>query len=93
VLLLLDLKDLSVLERPLDDVGLVRSPLDELALLDLGPELAEVLELDQVPDIAELGLDDGRLADRGGCGDASRHDDGRAIGFVLIGYGGGKEDG
>jgi hypothetical protein len=93
VFLLLDLKDLSVLEGPLDDVGLVRSSLDELALLDLGPEFAKVLELDQMPDIAELGLNDGRLADRSGCGDASRHDDGDAIGSIVIGYGGGIGDG
>ena len=72
MLLLLDLKGLAILECPLDNVGLGRSALDELALLELRPELAEVLELDQVPDIAEGCVDDGRLADRGGGGD-SRH--------------------
>lgn len=75
VLLLLDLEGLAVLECPLDDVGLRRGALDEFALLKLRPELAEVLELDQVPDIAEGCVDDGRLADRGGGGD-SRHCEG-----------------
>lgn len=72
VLLLLDLEGLAVLECPLNDVGLGRSALDELALVELRPELAEVLELDQVPDIAEGCVNDGRLADRGGSGDG-RH--------------------
>jgi hypothetical protein len=74
VLLLLDLDDGAVLEGPLDHVGLVGGALDPVALLEGGPELAEVLELDQVPDVAEGRLDDGRLADRGGGGDATRHD-------------------
>lgn len=72
VLLLLDLKSLAVLECPLNNVGLRGGTLDELALLELRPELAEVLELDEVPDIAEGCVDDGRLADRGGSGDG-RH--------------------
>lgn len=74
VLLLLDLKGLAVLECPLDDVSLGRGSLDKLALLKLRPELAEVLELDQVPDIAEGSVDDGRLADGGGGGNG-RHDE------------------
>jgi hypothetical protein len=77
---LLDLKHLAVFERPLDDIRLVRRALDVLAFLDLGPELAEVLQLDQVPHVAELGLDDGRLADGGGGGDA--HDDGLCGGVI-----------
>jgi hypothetical protein len=72
VLLLLDLEGLAVLECPLNDVGLGRGALDKLTLLELRPELAEVLELDQVPDIAEGCVDDGRLADGGGSGDG-RH--------------------
>lgn len=72
MLLLLDLEGLAILECPLDNVGLGRGALDELALLELRPELAEVLELDQVPDIAEGCVDDGGLADRGGSGDG-RH--------------------
>ena len=70
--LLLDLEGLAVLECPLNDVGLGRGALDEFALLELRPELAEVLELDQVPDIAEGCVDDGRLANGGGSGDG-RH--------------------
>ena len=80
VLLLLHFKNGAILERPLDDVGLVRCSLDPLALLELGPELAEVLELDEVPDVAEGRLDDRRLADKGGGGDASGHDGEIAIG-------------
>jgi hypothetical protein len=81
VLLLLDLKNLTILEGPLDNVGLRGGVLDPVALLELGPELAEVLELDQVPDGAERRVDDGRLADGGGGGDGARHYDGGAIGF------------
>lgn len=78
MLLLLDLEGLAVLECPLDNVGLWGSALDELALLKLRPELAEVLELDQVPDIAERCVDDGRLADGSGGGN-SRHRDSQLI--------------
>lgn len=73
VLFLLDLDNGAVLEGPLDHVGLLRGAFDELALVERRPELAEVLELDQVPDIAEWRLNDGRLAHGGGSGDASRH--------------------
>jgi hypothetical protein len=73
MLLLLDLDRSAILESPLYDIGLVRRALDELALLESRPELAKVLELDQVPDVAERGLDDGGLVDEGGGGDAGRH--------------------
>lgn len=75
MLLLLDLNGRAVLEGPFDDISLVGGALDELALLESRPELAEVLELDQVPNIAERRLNYGRLADRGGGGNASRHYD------------------
>lgn len=75
VLLLLDLEGLAVLEGPLDDVGLGGGTLDEVALLELRPELAEVLELDQVPDVAERSIDDGRLADGGGGGNGRHCED------------------
>ena len=78
MLLLLDLEGLAVLEGPLDDVGLGGCALDELALLELRPELAEVLELDQVPDGAEGRVDDGRLADGGGGGNG-RHGGGCVV--------------
>ena len=86
VLLLLNLEGLAVLEGPLDDVGLGRCALDELALLELRPELAEVLELDQVPDGAEGRVDDGRLADGGGGGNG-RHFENGELGFVVVEYG------
>lgn len=59
VLLLLDLDRSAVLEGPFDHVGLVGRALDPVALFERRPELAEVLELDQVPDIAERRVDDG----------------------------------
>lgn len=43
MLLLLDLELGAVLEGPLDDVGLLLG-LDELALVQSGPESAEVLD-------------------------------------------------
>ena len=74
MLLLLDLYGCAILERPLDNISLVRCALDPLALVKRGPELAEVLEFDEMPDVAEGGFDDGRLADGGGGGDAcGRH--------------------
>lgn len=75
MLLLLHLLLGAVLECPLDNVGLAGCVLDKLAFLERSPELAEVLELDQVPDIAEGGLDDGGLVDRGGSGDGRGHCD------------------
>jgi hypothetical protein len=59
VLLLLDLDSRAVLESPFDYIGLIGCALDKLALLEGRPELAEVLELDQMPDIAEGRLNDG----------------------------------
>lgn len=49
MLLLLDLVDGAVLEGPLEDVGLVVGALDDLRLGKRGPELGEVLQLDEVP--------------------------------------------
>jgi hypothetical protein len=72
VLLLLDLNDRAVLESPLDNVGLLAGALDVLRRAEGRPELGEVLDLDEVPDVGERGADDGRLADGGGGGDG-RH--------------------
>ena len=72
VLLLLDLNDGAVLEGPLDNVGLLRGALDVLGAAEGRPELGEVLDLDEVPDVGQRGLDDGRLSDGGGGGDG-RH--------------------
>lgn len=56
----------TILESPLDDISLRRNTaFDMLALFQSRPEVAEVLELDQVPDIAELCLYDDGLGDRG----------------------------
>jgi hypothetical protein len=55
VLLLLDLNNGAILEVPLDDVGLLRSALGVLGLVESRPELVEVLELDEVPDVRERG--------------------------------------
>lgn len=66
VLLLLHIQHRPILERPLHNIRLLGRALDPLALLELAPELAEVLQLDEVPDGGEGRGDDGRLADRGG---------------------------
>jgi len=73
VLLLLDLVDAAVLEGPLDQVGLLVGALDELGLGQGGPELGEILQLDEVPDVGEGRLDDDALEHRGGGGDGGRH--------------------
>jgi hypothetical protein len=72
VLLLLNLEDGTVLEGPLDDVGVGRRALDPFGGFEGRVELREVLELDEVPDVAEGGLNDGGLDDRGG-GRDGRH--------------------
>ena len=55
VLLLLDLNNGTVLEGPFDNVGLLAGALDVLRGLEGGPELAEILDLDQVPNVGERG--------------------------------------
>lgn len=72
MLLLLHLQNGTILESPLDYIGFLLC-LDELAALERRPELAEVLELDVVPDVAERGLDDGTLDHRGRSGNRGRH--------------------
>lgn len=81
MLLLLDLNDGAVLESPLDNVGLLAGALDVLRRAEGRPELGEVLDLDEVPDVGERGADDGRLADGGGGGDG-RHGGGCVV--VLL---------
>jgi hypothetical protein len=58
VLLLLDLKNGSILEGPLDDVSIARGAFDCLALGKSSPKVGEVLKLDHVPDIGEARFDD-----------------------------------
>lgn len=72
--LLLDLVDGTVLEGPLEDIGLgAGAGGDGLGLVESGPELAEVLQLDEVPDLGERRVDDDALEDGGGGGDDGRH--------------------
>lgn len=69
VFLLLHLVDGTILEGPLEDVGLVAGAgSDRLGLVEGGPELAEVLQLDEVPDFGEGCLDDDALENGGGSG-------------------------
>lgn len=63
VLLLLHLLLSAILEGPFDDIGLMRDTLDMMALFEFCPEVMEVLELDQVPDLGKRGGNDGRLYD------------------------------
>ena len=63
MLFLLDLLHSAILEGPLDNVGFVRDTLDMMALVELCPELVEVLELDQMPDLGKRGGNDGGLCD------------------------------
>ena len=63
MLFLLDLLHSTILEGPLDNVGFVRDTLDMMALVELCPELVEVLELDQMPDLGKRGGNDGGLCD------------------------------
>ena len=59
VSLKLDFQLRSILEHPLHNIGIWRSSLDRHAALEGAPEVAEALELDQVPDGAEGGGDNG----------------------------------
>lgn len=63
MLFLLHLLHSAILKGPLDNVGLMRDTLDMMALFEFCPEVMEVLELDQVPDLGKRGGNDGRLYD------------------------------
>jgi len=79
VLFLLDLENRAILEGPLHDVRVGRRALDDLGLGQPGPELGEVVELDEVPDIGE-----GRADDEGfGHGRARRDASGLGHGLRL----------
>ena len=73
VLLLLDLKNSSIDESPLDNISLRGDALNGLTALELAPESREVLELDEVPNGTEWSLNDSRLGDRSRCWDSGRH--------------------
>ena len=70
---LLDFQYGAVLEGPFDHIGIRAGSLDEVARLQVGPEVTEVFELNLVPDVGELGLNDGRLGDRRRGWDRRRH--------------------
>ena len=63
MLFLLDLLLSAILKGPLDDVCLVGDTLDVMAFSELCPEMVEVLELDQMPDLGKRGGNDGGLCD------------------------------
>lgn len=73
MLLLLHLENSAILEGPLDDVRVGRRSLDPFTVIQSGVKLVKVLQLNQVPDIAERRLNDSRLANKGRSGDSGRH--------------------
>lgn len=77
MLILLDLGDAAVLERPPDHVRLAARALDVLRPLDGAPELGEIGQLDEMPHVRERRADDGALVHLVGGGDGlwtgSRH--------------------
>ncbi len=73
MLLLLDLLLSPILESPLHDISLRGGALDVITLVELAPELMEVLQLDQVPDLRERSCDDCAFGDGRGGWDAGSH--------------------
>ena len=73
VFLLFDLQHRPILKCPFHYICLGRYTLHMLALLQLTPEFVEVLELDEMPDLAERGGNDCGLADGGGGWDCGGH--------------------
>lgn len=72
--LLLNLGDASVLESPLNHIGVAAGALDELGLVQGGPEVGEILQLDEVPDVGERCSDHGALDHgRGGWNRSGSH--------------------
>lgn len=70
VLLLLHFVDSAILEGPLENIGLVAGAgRDRLGLVEGGPELAKILQLDEMPDFGEGRLDDDALENGGGSWD------------------------
>ena len=63
VLVLLDLYDVAVGKRPLDNIRLVTHAPHVFGLLDCGPELIEGGELDEMPHMGKRCLNDGALND------------------------------
>lgn len=48
------------------NISLIADASDGLARLQLGPPLREGVQLDEVPDCGQRGIDDGRFSDGGG---------------------------
>lgn len=61
MLFLFHIQDSSILESPLDNIGLGRGTLFILTLLQLGPEFGEILEFDQMPYGGKRSLNDSRF--------------------------------
>ena len=64
MLLLLNLQHGSIRKVPPHDIGLRTGAFDVICGFDRRPELVEFLELDEVPDLTQWGLNDGGLKDR-----------------------------
>ena len=63
----------AIFECPFDNISLMRDTLDVMALVDLGPEVMEVLELDQMPDLGKRSSNDRGLCNGGRGGDTACH--------------------
>lgn len=64
----------AILEIPFDRLRLVACSLDFFAVLESAPEVVELRELDQVPDLGDVSWDEGALVDGRACGDdGGRH--------------------
>lgn len=88
MLILLDLNDAAVLEGPPHHVRLVADAPDVLGLVDGRPELGEVGQLDEVPDVRERRPDHGALNHLVGGGDGfsalRSHLFGQICGLVVL---------
>ena len=96
MLVLLDLNLAAVGEGPPDHIRLVADALDMLGLLNGTPELGEVGELDEVPDVRERGADDCALHHLVGGGDdlaAGSCHFGCCAGLKVLGDSGGSDVG
>lgn len=74
MLLLLDCLLSAIFKLPLDCLRLIACSLDFLAVLEGGPEVVELWELDQMPDLGDVSWDEGAFVDgRRGGDDGGRH--------------------
>lgn len=68
VLFLLDLLRRPVLEHPANNIGIWTNAFDLFAALEGAPEGVKGGELDEMPDLADMGWYEGAFDDGGGCG-------------------------